>query len=576
MTSLLRVCAVLLLGFFTLSVVPAQNPVPPNSDNKLVRSIRVFDVKSYGAVGDGKTMDTAAITAAIRAANASGGGTVLFPPGVYLTGTFELLSNVTLEVMAGAVIQGSASVTDYANISKYGFAHHYGVDSTGEGDLMGIIVARNAENIGIIGQGAIDGNADSFSDFNKPHFGRDFDPQATRQGAAFEKSMLETSDGPVETKDAGRPGTMIVFTHSRNIVIRDVTFRNAPNWTFHLAFARRAVVTGLHIVNSLLLPNNDGIDCLGCNDVHFSDCDIVAGDDDFAFYAAENVSVSNCSLVSHSAGIRLEDSRYGTFTNLSIHSNRGIGIFERYGHTSNLIFSNITMETQLLFGHWWGKAEPLFISIGPPRDGNKSGEVHDIVFSNIVGEVEGGIVMYGDASSPLRNIYLHDVKLKIRPPRKAVSDMAGGNFDFRWTATKLSEAVFKHDIPALYGRHTDGLQIRNFTVDWADGLPDYFSSAIELEDFARFNLDAFQGRQSPNSGSSPAISLRRGEGVFIRNSTAAPGTTTFLSISEVKGEGLFVENDLRAARQAFLPPANSFHLFGNLMPEKTKTCEAHP
>ncbi len=123
-------------------------------------------------------MDTAAITKAIRAANSSGGGTVLFPPGQYLTSTFELLSKVTLNVMAGAVVQGSAHVADYDNVSKYGFAHHYGIDSTREGDLVGIIVARNAENIGITGQGTIDGNADSFYDFKKPHFGRDFDPQS--------------------------------------------------------------------------------------------------------------------------------------------------------------------------------------------------------------------------------------------------------------------------------------------------------------------------------------------------------------------------------------------------------------
>jgi hypothetical protein len=175
--------------------------------------------------------------------------------------------------------------------------------------------------------------------------------------------------------------------------------------------------------------------------------------------------------------------------------------------------------------------------------------------------------MYGDASSAVRNIFLNDVKLKIRPPRKSVSDLAGGNFDFRWTATKLSDAVFKHDIPALYARHIEGLQIRNFSVDWSEGLPDYFSSAIQLENFTRFSLDGFHGRQSPASSASPAISLQRGDGVTIRNSTAEPGTAVFLLTSGVTGEGLFVGNDLHSAKQAFSPTPSAFHLFANILPE---------
>jgi hypothetical protein len=88
-------------------------------------------------------------------------------------------------------------------------------------------------------------------------------------------------------------------------------------------------------VNSLLLPNNDGIDGLGCRHVHISDCEIAAGDDEFAFYGSEGVGVTNCSLVSHSAGIRMENTRWATFSDLKIHSNRGIGIFERNGTTAN-------------------------------------------------------------------------------------------------------------------------------------------------------------------------------------------------------------------------------------------------
>jgi hypothetical protein len=537
-----------------------------NSHDRHART--AFDVRDYGATGDGKTLDTSAIAKAIHAASGAGGGTVVFPPGVYLTGTFELLSNVTLEVMAGAVVEGSKDVADYGSTAEYGFGHVYGVNSTGEGDRVGIIVARNAESIAIVGQGVIDGSGDDFYDFAKPHYGLDFDPRYTRQGADFLKSMLETADGPVETKANGRPGTMIVFTHCKNIVIRDVTLRNAPNWTLHLGHSEKATISGIHILNSLLLPNNDGVDCIVCRDVHVSDCEIRAGDDDFAFFGADDVGVSNCSLVSHSSGIRLENTRYGVFTNLTIHSNRGLGIYEREGRTAHLVFSDIAIETQLLTGHWWGKAEAIFIAVGPPRGTNKAGEVRDVQFSNIVGETESGIVMYGDAGSWIHDVHLDHLFLTIRAPRQKASELAGGNFDFRWTATSLANAVFKHDIPGIYGRYIDGLTMHDVALRWGEGLPEYFSNGIECEDFRHLELDGFEGRQASMSLPAPAIALRRGQDVTIRASKADPGTSTFLSVSDVSGEGLFASNDMRSAKRVFEGGKSGFALFGNLMPAK--------
>jgi hypothetical protein len=528
---------------------------------------KTFNVREFGAVADGKTLDTAAIAKAIQAANAAGGGRVVFSPGVYLSGTFELLSNVTLDLNANAVILDSPKLSDYGAISKFGFAHVYGENSTGEGELVGIIVARNAKNIAIIGHGTIDGNADLFFDFHKPHFGIDFDPQYTRQGKDFQKSMLELGDGPVETKDTGRPGTMIVFTNSENILVRDITFRNAPNWTLHLNQSKRAIIQGIHIVNSLLLPNNDGIDCLGCRDVHISDCDIAAGDDDFAFYGSEDVGVTNCSLTSHSAGIRMENTRWATFSDLTIHSNRGIGIFERSGTTANVSFSNIAIETHLLTGHWWGKAEPIFIAVGPPSAG-KAPEVHDVHFSNVFGTAEAGMVLYGDEKAWLKGITFDQVRFLIRAPRKEVASLAGGNFDFRWTAGTLARAVFRHDIPALYLRFVDSMEVHGLRLDWESNLPEYFSNAIECEDFRDLSIDRLQGRAARPDNNLATVSLLRGKGVLIVNSRALPGTGTFLRSEDVTDEGLFAINDLREAKRAFFKDAGGFTLIGNLLPPK--------
>jgi Pectate lyase superfamily protein len=80
--------------------------------------LAVFNVRDYGATGEGKALDTSAIGIAIKTASSAGGGRVLFPPGTYLTGTFELVSSVQLELMAGAVILGSRNVADYEERSS--------------------------------------------------------------------------------------------------------------------------------------------------------------------------------------------------------------------------------------------------------------------------------------------------------------------------------------------------------------------------------------------------------------------------------------------------------------------------
>jgi len=522
--------------------------------------VRAFNVKAFGAVGDGVHLDTPAIVAAIKAAAASGGGTVVFTPGTYRAGTFEILSNVSLDLEPGSILQASADISDYLTLAQLGFMRVPGADTSGDGDMAGLIVARGATNIAIFGHGIIDGNGDSFFDFHTPHYGLDFDPQRTRDGQAFIDAVKTLDDGPVAVKPAGRPGTMIFLANSSNILIRDITIRNAPNWTMHLGKSEHAVVSELRIANNQLLPNNDGIDVIGCHDIHFSDCDIVAGDDDFAIMSSENVTAVNCTLSSYSAGIRLEDTRFATFDNLTIHANRGIGVFERgKGTTSSVLFSNMVIQTRLLTGHWWGKAEPIYIASAGTSKG-----VQDVHFSNIVADGESGMMLYGSPGSLIRNVTFDQVLMRVHAPREAASRGVGGNFDLRWTATGLSTAVFKHDIPALYCRWVDNLKVRGLTVEWDANLPAYFSNAVECEDFRGLNVDAFAGRQAVADA---VIVLRRGDGVSIRNSTATPGASTFLSTSEVTGEGLFFGNDLANAKGTFQPATSAFTLFGNLLPK---------
>ncbi len=158
------------------------------------------------------------------------------------------------------------------------------------------------------------------------------------------------------------------------------------------------------------------------------------------------------------------------------------------------------------------------------------------------------MVICGTERSVIRDVLMDRINLRIRAPEDRIAQSVGGNFDLRWTAKKLSDAIFKHDIPALYATHFQGLTIRGFDLGWAANLPDYFSSAIECEDFKDLDIADFDGRQAPAAGSAPAIALQRGDGVSIRDSRAEEGTSTFLSLSKVGEQRLFVNNDLSKAR----------------------------
>lgn len=524
-----------------------------------------FNVRDFGAAGDGLALDTQAITNAVRAASHTGGGTVYFPAGTYRTGTFELLSNVTLDLDAGATIQGSKDPADYGSINAFGFGHDYGVNSTGEGNKVGIIIAREAENIAIVGRGTIDGQGDSFFDSARPHYSMDFDPAYTRQGQLFLDAVRDTGDGPVEFKAEGRPGTLMVFSHCRNVLLRDVTIRNAPNWTIHFQHTEQVVVSGIHILNSELLPNNDGIDCMGCKNVHISDSDIRAGDDDFAIVGSENVTVVECSLISRSSGIRLESTQHALFTGLTIDANRGIGVYGRgAGRTSDVIFSDITIQTRLFTGHWWGKAEPIYIAAGGHSKGGPEGEVSNVRFSNISAAAESGIFIYGAPSASVHDISMTNIWLNLRRTREEVSKAVGGNFDLRWTATAHSNAVFKHDISAIYCRYTDGVHLENVTVTWDAQKADFYSHAIECEDFRDLVIDHFEGRQAQDSSDTSVIALARGEGATVRDSTAAAGASAFVSAILLRGDNLFTGNDLRRTHRAFARGEKYFKVSGNV------------
>ncbi|HYD83902.1 MAG TPA: glycosyl hydrolase family 28-related protein, partial [Opitutus sp.] len=179
-------------------------------------------VADFGAASDGVTLAHDAFNHAIAACHQGGGGTVLVPAGVYLVGTIELLSNVTLHLEAGAVIKGSPHLADY-RVLPY----------TSEFRNTTLLLADGATNIAITGRGTIDGNGAAFGIFDEADLSRDFDAKHTRQGEAYYAINDLPDDGPVKHKP--RPGILILLVRCRDVVVRDIKLVDAPNWCLHVA-----------------------------------------------------------------------------------------------------------------------------------------------------------------------------------------------------------------------------------------------------------------------------------------------------------------------------------------------------
>jgi len=503
-----------------------------------------YNILDFGAKGNGETINTTAINKAIIQCHKNGGGTILVPPGTYVTGTLLLLSNVNLHLEPGAVLLGSKDTTDYLVMNDPLFDEGY--------NRYGLIYAADAINVSITGLGEINGNGTHFMNgLDKPHMGgNDFDRKYIRQGVEFMKPGTIFEDGPVSYPY--RPGLLITFERCENVHIYDVLLKDSPEWTIRIGDCDNVNVRGISIQNNQLIPNSDGIHVTTSRNVRISDCHVFAGDDAIIVTGfgnsplpdslakgnkpliignktgiAENVTVTNCVLSSRSACVRVgygnHPIRNLVFSNLVMYeSNRGIGIFARdNSRIENVLFSNIIIHNRLHSGHWWGKGEPIHISaLQDTRDG-PPGTISNIRFSDITAFSETGILIYGIPESIIENIYFYNVQLTIKPGK--YSESYGGNFDLR-PAYPVDLTIFKHDIPGLYAQYVSHLRISRFELNWGTSLPAYFTHAIEINHFEDILLDDVTGSPAfPSRG--PAIKLQNGENAELQNCRTTGGTS---------------------------------------------------
>jgi polygalacturonase len=449
----------------------------------------IFSVLDFGARGDGIHDDTAPVQKAVDACVANGGGQVLLPGGkTFLTGAITLGSGVDFHLARGAVLKGSARWQDY-------------------GTAGALIFAKDATNLSLSGDGIIDGNGEALwqtladetagGDANKPGWW----PQSfCGIWWPFGRSTNDQSLTP------GRP-MQIILIGCRQVRLRDFTIRNAPSWTVHPVGCDDLAIDSISIHNDPDTANNDGLDLDHCKNVRVANCHIDTADDGIvikntpnfvSFGASENITVTGCTIVSRSAGLKIDEIytspgvRNVVFDACTIHSNRGLCIQSRdIGDIENVLFSNMTIETQVQPQKWWGAGEPIYVSNLPRNGTGPLGHVRQIRFSNLLCRGENGIYLRGCAQQPLEDIVFDNVRLEVGKTGK----VRGGFYDDRPVGMLpggIFVGIYTNQIVGIHADYTSGLELRDTTVTWGT-KEDFYGAALESKHAEGLKLENFTG-----------------------------------------------------------------------------------
>lgn len=363
----------------------------------------MHNIQDFGAIGDGKTVNTQAIQQAIDA-----GGTVYIPDGVYVTGTLYLKSNGGLYLSPGATLVASHNHEDY-NAADYCPQNQIFQDEFMAGTHL--ITAVEQENVFIAGYGTIYGDSHHWVNESR------------------KSSYCDFWGHPAA--EAQRPAQMIFFAECRNIRVENINLRYAPFWHLFFHGCTDVMVNAVNIQGERRQWVNDGIDIDCCSNVTISNCIIDTGDDGITLRAngmplvnrdhvCENVVISNCTITSYlDYGIRIGVGdgiiRNCLFSNIVIKDSlSGLGMtcrFSPQGYCTsieNLQFSNMIIDAR--------RALELKISNVQSHPALKNdGFIRNITFNNLTANTNRCCYILGFQDTPCSNITFQHCKFTFTP-----------------------------------------------------------------------------------------------------------------------------------------------------------------
>src|SRR5262245_42764564 len=497
-----------------------QSNSPAGNDKDV--GARVYNIRDYGAKGDGTTLDTAAVQAAIDACNGNKGGTVLVPAGNFVVGTLELKSNVTLHLTAQGCLLGS------------GKAEHYQAGNgipPSNGNIV-LISAADAENVTIEGPGTINGN-----------------------GAKFFTGKGDNT-GPGQNSAEGyfqRPHLM-VFYRCRNLLIRDVFLTASAYHCARILQCQRVRLDGVRIYNRVNL-NNDGFHINSSEYVHIANCDVLCQDDACALFGSNKfVTVTNCTFSTRWSVFRFGGGQAEniSISNCVIYDTYGCPIKMRCGARSR--FENITFSNLILKN----VTGPISIGLDSNRGGAAGtaqpvkGVVRNIAFNGIrstvvsqgrqhedlpwrqrfrPGETRSCIVVNGVKDEFLEEISFQDVHV--------IYEGGGTVEEAAREVPQIAGEYFEIGTPPAYGiyaRNVRGLTLHNVRLEVS--APD-LRPAVVFDQVVDAAVNGLSAQGSPQAES--LLRFINTRDVLLTASRVLTPTTVFLRLEGADNQGITID-----------------------------------
>jgi hypothetical protein len=527
----LKICCILMAGLTWASAACAESAGANSS----------YKVLAFGAKADGLAKDTIAVQRAIDACADGGGGTVFFAPGTYLCGSLHLRSGVTLWIDAGATIKGSGAKEDYDPYETLDFENDADDETTYFHHAL--IWGEDVEQIGIVGEGTIDGNR----------------------------------------KARGGPKP-IALKRCRFVNIKGIRIINAPNYAISMLGTDYVNIDGVTILNGYC----DGIDPDACHNVRISNCHIESWDDAIVPKASfslgkqrssENITVTNCFLSTACNAFKLGTESGGDFKRIAV-SNCVLSGLKGYrpaisgialesvdgANLDGVVASNITIVDV---------RAPIFIRLGNRGRDMKTpipGTLRNVMIDNVVATSASlACSITGIPGHNVEGITLSNIRITYRGggPCRASDESVPEMID-RYPDPEMFGALPAY---GLYCRHVDGLTLSNVQLLLDEGNeclvpgreiqritdgsaprpspPGRPGHALVCDDVSDLDIESLRVKASPERVS--LIRLINVRDAIVRACTAPKDTKVFLEAAGAKTSGVsLVGNDLRKAERSIV------------------------
>ncbi|MCD8167653.1 MAG: glycoside hydrolase family 28 protein [Bacteroides sp.] len=481
-------------------------------------------IQDFEGVGDGYALNTQAFARAIDALSQQGGGRLIIPAGVWLTGPIVLKSNINLHLEDRAIILFSPNKDLYPLVET----SFEGLDTR---RCQSPISGNNLENIAITGSGAIDGNGHYWRPLKKQKVSESEWKNTISRGGVFKRDdywmpsagylhgdtisdmnvprHLKTEEEWAFVKDFLRP-VMVSLQHCKNVYLQGVIFQNSPAWNLHPLQCENVIIDGVLVRNPSYAQNGDGLDLESCKNTIIVNSTFDVGDDGICIksgkdedgrrrgQATENVIVDNCTVFKGHGGFVVGSEMSGGVRNISVSNCQFLGTdvglrFKsrrgRGGVVENIYISRISMfdiaTEPLLFNLYYGgqsAVEVLEEGVTIPRE-----ETFPAV----------------DETTPaFRNIYVKDI-----------------------VCSKARRAIYFYGLPE---QMIDNINIENMTVHSTIGAELRESKNIKLKNIAIYPEQA------------PALLLENVQNVEVEGFRTDPTLPTIFEVAGNRSEGITI------------------------------------